>query len=110
MNKVMESSPIKVCDQPFFIAVYCYGGIISSIEIGTDLVELWREMRRNLYANFDGEVDDARIFNQNSEEVYYFNEDEERMEFYCSKCLLINNLAKDDEQRCSCGMKLTPLF
>ncbi|WP_411504302.1 hypothetical protein [Brevibacillus centrosporus] len=106
-----ETISVERVNVPFFVAVYCFGGRISAIEISNDLLFLWREMKKNLALGFHGEMDDdARIFNQHCEEVYFYNEDEELVELYCSACLLIHNRAKDQEAICGCGTMLIPLL
>lgn len=106
-----ETISVERVNEPFFIAVYSFGGRISAIEINIDLLFLWREMKKNLASGFHGEMDDdARIFNQHSEEVYFYNEDEELDELYCSTCLLIHNRTKDQETICGCGTILVPLL
>lgn len=61
-----------------YAAVYSFGGIVNSIEEGTDLQEMAKEMRAYLEENgFDSAQDDARIFEVNggySKEVYSFQE------------------------------------
>lgn len=66
------------------IAVYSFGGIVDSIEEGTDLQEMAKEMRAYLdEQGFDGERDDARIFQVNggfSKVVYSFQTRETLLE------------------------------
>jgi len=63
-----------------YIAVYSYGGIIESVEEGTDLKKMARDMRAHLEeTGFYSDKDDARIFQVNerySREVYTFKERE----------------------------------
>lgn len=93
----------------FFIAVYSFGGIINAIEINTSLVELWRNMKKKLASNFDGEEDDARIFNQKEEEVYFYNEDEECQEWFCPNCFVIYNRAANQKTTCDCNTQMKRL-
>lgn len=67
-----------------YTAVYSFGGIVDSIEEGTDLQEMAKEMRAYLNEQgFDGEKDDARIFEVNggfSKVVYSFQTRETLLE------------------------------
>ncbi|MEB2277000.1 hypothetical protein LAV82_23560 [Bacillus sp. ILBB4] len=57
-----------------FISVYTRGGIISDVITSTeDLVDVVEEMNIKLKDNFDSEVDDARIFNTENQEVHSYD-------------------------------------
>lgn len=67
-----------------YTAVYSFGGIVDSIEEGTDLREMAKEMRAYLdEQGFDSEKDDARIFQVNggfSKVVYSYQTRETLLE------------------------------
>lgn len=75
--------PVEISNKRY-TAVYSFGGIVNSIEEGTDLLEMAREMRAYLEEQgFDRDEDDARIFQMNggfSKEVYSFQETEKLYE------------------------------
>ncbi|WP_419879434.1 hypothetical protein [Brevibacillus centrosporus] len=107
-----ETISVERVNVPFFIAVYCFAGRVSTVEISSDLLFLWEEMKKNLAIGFHGALDDdARIFNQDGKEVYFYNEDEELVELFCPSCLSIKNQSKDEAEICdSCSTKMTQLL
>lgn len=80
----IKVEPVQASEQNRYISVYSFGGIVNSIEEGTDLQEMAKEMRAYLNEQgFDSDEDDARIFQVKggfSKEVYSFQESEKLYE------------------------------
>ncbi|MHB1685401.1 MAG: hypothetical protein ACYCYO_21765 [Bacilli bacterium] len=65
-----EDQPIV--QRPLFIAVFADGGLITTVKTGYDLRTLILYMQHECDERFDSQTDDARIFDQDGDEVYVF--------------------------------------
>lgn len=61
-------------NSPIYVAVWTNSGIIEGIEIGPDPTILMSHLITYLADNFDRETDDARIFDQNGNEIASYDD------------------------------------